>query len=167
MYRCLTSSSHAVSRSHSLISSSRQLVLFMFHWPPIDDVSYACYPTSRPLTPGPADPPDDNVATTMINFTVWPHRLHAAYCYRCRTYVRGLYVCMLHVGHIVVQPRVRKRLNRERARLGCGLMWAQGTMLYYYKCTLAPPGEYNWMICARRQCCFMSNYYDDLLYLLY
>jgi len=30
------------------------------------------------------------------------------------------------------------------------------------RCTLAPPGEYNWTVHGRRRCGLMSNYFDHL-----
>jgi len=33
------------------------------------------------------------------------------------------------------------------------------------RCTLAPPGEYDWTVHVRRRCGLMSNYFDHLLLL--
>jgi len=35
--------------------------------------------------------------------------------------------------------------------------------VYYVRCTLAPPGEYDWTVGVRRLCDLMSNYFDHLL----
>jgi len=32
----------------------------------------------------------------------------------------------------------------------------------YMRCTLAPPGEYYWIVRLRRRCGLMSNYFDHL-----
>jgi len=36
----------------------------------------------------------------------------------------------------------------------------------YMRCTLAPPGEYDWTVHVRWRCGLMSNYFDHLLLLL-
>ena len=51
---------------------------------------------------------------------------------------------------------MKKRLNRSRCCLACGLGWAQVTMF----CTLAPPGEYNRTAHVQPRCDLMSNYFD-------
>jgi len=66
-----------------------------------------------------------------------------------------------------------KRLNRSICRLGCGLGWAEGSTssVVFSRCanvpswedTLAPHGEYKWIVRLRRRCCLMSNYFDHLL----
>jgi len=36
--------------------------------------------------------------------------------------------------------------------------------LSIYGCTLAPPGEYDWVVHVWRRCSLMSNYFDHLLW---
>jgi len=79
---------------------------------------------------------------------------------------------------------VQKWLNWSICRLGCGLVWHEGstssiifvrwrqyptwvgTIVPRQVGTLAPPGEYDWTLRLQRQCSLMSNYFDHLLLLL-
>jgi len=33
-----------------------------------------------------------------------------------------------------------------------------------WRCTLVPPGEYDWTVRVHRRCGLMSNYFDHLFY---
>jgi len=79
---------------------------------------------------------------------------------------------------------VQKWPNWSICRLGCGLVWAEGStssiiFVRWRQCptwvgtlvprqvgTLAPPGEYDWTLHLQRQCSLMSNYFDHLLLFL-
>jgi len=73
-----------------------------------------------------------------------PHRMRSI-VRRIARFVVCMSVCWAH------RLAVQKWLNRSPCRPGDRLMWAQGTV-YQIGCTLAPSGEYDWMIFERWRC---------------
>jgi len=52
----------------------------------------------------------------------------------------------------------------EMRSLGYWVGRVQGTM-YFMRCTLSQPGEYDWTVLVWQQCSLMSNYFDRSLVL--
>ena len=63
-------------------------------------------------------------------------------------------------GLVWIFPTVNKRKATQQgavpARRGCQLGCTRR------RCTLAPPGEYDWTVRERRRCGLMPNYFDHL-----
>ena len=98
-----------------------------------------------------------------------PHRMHrvdAACLYTCRSF-RCPCVCVCVVLSVCVcwahRWALRNRLNRSRCRFGkdsCGP--CKDELFIGWWCTLAPSGEYDYMIRARRRWGLVSSYFDHL-----
>jgi len=99
----------------------------------------------------------ERIVNDKLNFR--SHRMHhfdTAYCYRHRTFC-DLCDCVFWVHQWAFR-------NGWTFRADVGLQSREGPENYILDgCILAPFGEYDWTIRARRRCGFASNYFDYLL----